>query len=136
MGGGLVKDTYNLVHDFLEGETTSITDVGLTGQDLSYTAGWVEVESPEGWVLVLSGPENRWKTDDSQYGVGYGSTLGGFTITTYLYELHSVPIEFSTGAEHSVNDWGAYHFASLPVPEPATLSLLAFGGLALLRKRK
>jgi hypothetical protein len=139
LDGGLVKDTYSLVHDFLAGQTTTITDVQLTGQDLAYVAGWITVESPNGWYFQAGGPGlggTRWATDFQEYGVTYGTALvNSFTVTTYGYQLISTPIAFSTGPEHSVNNWGAYHFAQLPTPEPATMCLLA-AGLGLVRRKQ
>lgn len=141
LDGGLVKDTYSLVHDFLAGQTTIITDVQLTGQDLAYVAGWITVESPDGWYFQVGGPGTgsgtRWVTDYQNYGVTYGTALvNSFSVTTYGYQLVSTPIAFSTGTEHSVNDWGAYHLASLPTPEPATMCLLAAGAVALRKFRR
>ncbi|NIA22261.1 MAG: PEP-CTERM sorting domain-containing protein [Anaerolineaceae bacterium] len=60
------------------------------------------------------------------FTIGVSSTLYGVLDTDGFTGL---TIEART-AEH----WGADDF-SIAVPEPATLSLLALGGLALLRRR-
>jgi len=43
---------------------------------------------------------------------------------------------FDAGAQSSLNAWDAVEGNTLVTPEPATLSLLALGGLAILRRRR
>lgn len=94
--------------------------------------------------------------NDNGQVVGYGQITGNSSVHAFLYDdedmidLNNL-LPANSGWElyyaHGINNlgqiigWGdingeSHAFLMTPVPEPATVSLLAFGGLALLRKRK
>ncbi|MHC4258300.1 MAG: formylglycine-generating enzyme family protein [Planctomycetota bacterium] len=71
---------------------------------------------------------NVWEFNETLFGSNRGGTAGGYgyyLASTGRYDFH--------GPDDEGSSMG---FRVASIPEPATLSLLALGGLALLRKRK
>ena len=72
------------------------------------------------------------------------ANLDGIEFSMLIGELDSLNwldvtgpwVTFDAAAQSSLNSWDAIEGNTLVVPEPGTLSLLALGGLAMLRRRR
>ena len=81
--------------------------------------------SPSLIAAVLQG---TWKPDGEGLSVFNGAAAAG-TWSLYLADK-------SAGGVMTLNSWGLQMQVTAVAPEPSTLTLLAFGGLMLLRRRK
>ena len=69
--------------------------------------------------------------DVATHNIAYYSTISGLTGSTSYSFLAQ-----STGGTSSMASINALGITVIPIPEPATMSLLALGGLAVLRRRR
>ena len=94
--------------------------------DTAYGGGYVELwieggESPLASVALLDGDQGVWLKNILEYTTGDVAAEGRLEIRL----VSNGPL---TAFDHLT-------LTATPVPEPATMSLLAFGGLAMLRWR-
>ncbi len=130
------------------GETLHQGD-GTTGTGWNY---WDEVyaTTPSGLWDVGSGSEelngtydmmgNVWEwMENSYYANNYGTDIGRALRGGSYFNGPDVPAQFWRGGGGPLEEVHVYGFrvaSDTPVPEPATMSLLTLGGVALLRRRK
>lgn len=116
------------------GDTVTTDNVHATasGSTLAFKTQQVQIDAPADYKWVLSQSGN-WIT---------GSTSDGFVPGSYdVYNAASQPIGTvnvpvdATGWTQTLTD-GGNSITFSAVPEPATMSLLALGGMAMLRRRK
>ncbi|KPK79328.1 MAG: hypothetical protein AMJ81_13380 [Phycisphaerae bacterium SM23_33] len=123
LGGGMYAHDYVLDNTF---GSVSVYDVET---DFHYYYGWGDVHTPENWYCY-KGPMSRFETEEAPCNVGYEQ--GGFRIEagtpTVEYGYFSI-----TDLNHEVVWEGQTQW---PLPEPASLSLLLLGGLALVGRRR
>jgi len=107
-----------------------VFDTRLIGGDLQLITGGYD--EPVHLQIVIDGPANE------TYGIIEGAALG--RIETAHRAVSVAQIEsldaVSMFVDNNLNREGAEYDNLLLVPEPTTLSLLALGGLALLRRRR
>lgn len=107
-------------------------------------------ESIDQLIVVDHDTCGMYYVDEGSGGVTYVGDTGVYRVTDIWYDPFSgqmfgvgnhtnrlLALNTSTGAATTLGDLG-HSILGLgnPIPEPATLSLLAFGGLALIRRRR
>jgi hypothetical protein len=105
-------------------QSHAFLDVALSGYALAPgDPGWLD-------ITAILGMQQSDAIPGRQYAEGdLSDVLAMAGVTTDAY------VRFRMGADGSGSNWIAYIDNVTATPEPATLSLLALGGLALLRRR-
>jgi hypothetical protein len=89
----------------------------------------VEWTTPAEWKLTVHPESFAWAAVSPNPGIGQGETVYGFKITSTYAPDYMVAQAFGGGKNARGN-------ILAPVPEPATIGLLALGGLGLLLRRR
>lgn len=101
------------------------------GMNKSFTINGAYVAIPSGWSYVITQPlENQALPGDISSGTGWVGKIvftGGAPVNVDDLFLFGLDVSFAGSV--------AFYTAQTPTPEPATLSILGLGILALLRKR-
>ena len=123
LGGGVYA------HDYVLDNTGGAVPVYDVETDFQYYYGWIEVSTPEDWYYY-AGPMSKFETEEAPVSVGYEQ--GGYRITAGTPAVQYGYVQF-TDLNHDVIHHGQ---TSWPMPEPATLIVLAAGAGAILRRRR
>ena len=131
-GNGTWTSSYELRN---LGGTYGVYDVDWSTASWEY--GWIFVETPGYWKYdnyYYMGPMSRFTTDEAPCNAE--QTIGGFRITAGTPTHSNVDVTY-TDLTHDIEviglDTGTAQFLT---PEPASLGLLALGGLAVLRRKR
>ena len=110
------------------GGTVPLYDLETTWE---YYGAWFSVNGPDDWNLTCLGFAN-YRFDTQAAPCNYEKELYGFHIYAATPNVQAGNWTVTDGNHMVVNSG----MADYPIPEPASLSLLALGGLAALRRRK
>jgi len=132
--GHLATVTSQPEQNFIEAMTTAVDGYGsrwnLGGyQDLTAPD---YLENDKGWRWVTG---EQWGYTNWQWPSTPDNSQG---IEHWLLMVDNGPWQDGGGGPmgHGHGSAGAYYFVEYPIPEPATLSLLALVGLAMIRRRR
>ena len=128
-GNGTTTLSYTLSN---YGGTYSIYD--LDWSQIGY--GWIDVQTPENWAYDYhyDGPMSRFSTNAGPCVID--ESIAGFHITVGE-PLYGGVMVYYTDIQHDPNKPGlATGTVQFPIPEPASMILLALGGLAVVRRRR
>ncbi len=95
-----------------------------------YSAAWIRADGPDNWAVNWNGPLMTWETSSAPCTID--QEIGDWHIYAGTPQIGDASITY-TNINHEVVSSGT---VSMPLPEPGSLSLLALGSLALLRRRR